>query len=127
MTSEIAEPITVEMLVALGRGNAPRHPVRLDESLPLPESERMVWERRLNRYRHSCGCAEGAVGLCVGLLIVLTAYLLQTGPWTGAKIGAFVALPLLLVGVGKLIGRRLDALRFRKACKQLSLRLAVNG
>jgi hypothetical protein len=119
------ETINAQRLLEFGRGVATHGALRLDESLPIPAVERIAWERRLNRYRRSCGCAEGAVGLCGGVAIVLIAVLLQAGPWTMSKIAACVLLPFGLLAGGKLIGRRLDRRRFRKACNQLSSRLAT--
>ena len=120
------ETVTARQLHELGRGGIPPPGLLLDESLPIPVGERIAWERRLNRYRHSCGCAEGAAGLFVGLAIVLVAYFLLNRPWTKPNVAAAASLPLALLACGKLIGRHLDHLRFRKACKQLLLRLAAS-
>ncbi len=120
------ETVNARQLHEFGQGGIPARGVRLDESLAIPAGERIAWERRLNRYRHSCGCAEGAAGLFVGLALVLAAYFLLHRPWTKPNVAAAASLPLALLACGKLIGRHLDRLRFRKACKQLLQRLAVS-
>jgi len=84
-----------------------------------------MWERKLNRYLKSCGCAEGAVGLFIGMAIVLFAYLALNEPWSHWEITAAVALPLAFFAAGKMLGQRLDRLRFRKECKRMLSRLAV--
>lgn len=121
-----AQPLNAERLTALSGGIVPPPAVRLDESLPISADERSTWERRLNRYLNSCGCAEGAVGLFVGVAIVLIAYFTQSEPWPAWEIAAAVALPLVLLAGGKTVGRRLDRLRFRRECKRLLSRLAVD-
>jgi hypothetical protein len=109
-------------------GAAPRFPLQLDESLPLPADERTVWERRLNRHRRSCGCTEGAVGLCAGIAAACLGYLLR------GRLGlAFLSVPILIglpfgfLIAGKLIGLRLGRVRFTRACKQLLSRVTVTA
>ena len=121
------EVVNAQRLIELGQGIRPAPGLRLDESLPLPAHERLAWERRLNRYRRSCGCAEGAVGLCVGLAAVLIASIFHHGPWTTSNVAAAIGVPLALLIGGKLVGRHRDRLRFRRACGQLLLRLAVTA
>jgi hypothetical protein len=123
----VAQAVDAERLLGFGRDASPQFPLHLDESLPLPAEERLVWERRLNGYRHSCGCAEGAAGLCAGLLLALIVYFLKRGHVTKSDIAVMVGLPIVLLVAGKLIGRLLDRRRFLKACKQLLSRLAVNA
>jgi len=121
-----AQPLNAERLAAMSGRIAPPPAVRLDESLPISADERFTWERRLNRYLKSCGCAEGTVGLFVGLALALVAYFAQSEPWSAWEIAAIVALPPALLVVGKTVGRRLDRLRFRRACKCLLSRLAID-
>ncbi len=121
------ESVNAQRLLELSRGEALPSGLRLDDTVSLPASERLAWERRLNRYRRSCGCAEGAVGLSAGVAIVLIILYFTNRPWTPSIIVTAVGLPLTLLVAGKLTGRRLDRLRFRKACKQLLLRLSVNA
>lgn len=118
--------LTAEGLLALSGALVLPPEVRLDESLPIPNDERLEWERRLNRYLNSCGCAEGAAGLFSGLILVLVTYFAQARPWRGWEIAAAVALPLALLIGGKLLGRRLDRLRFRRISERLLSRLALN-
>jgi len=122
----IAQVVNSEQLVALSGGIVPPPAVRLDDSLLISADERLTWERRLNRYLNSCGCAEGAVGLFIGLAVALIAYFAQNEPWPAWEIASAVALPVALLVGGKTIGRRLDRLRFRKVCKRLLSRLAVD-
>jgi hypothetical protein len=118
--------LDAERLVALSGGIVPPPTVRLDESLPISSDERFAWERRLNRYLNSCGCAEGTAGLFVGVAIALIAYFAQSEPWPAWEIAAAVTLPLALLVGGKLVGHQLDRLRFRKICKRLLSHLAVD-
>ena len=119
-------PLNAEWLTALSGGIAPPPAICLDESLPITADERFTWERRLNRYLNSCGCAEGAVGLFVGLAVVLIVFLIQSKPWTAWQVAAALALPIALLVGGKTLGRWLARLRFRKVCKLLLSQLAVN-
>jgi hypothetical protein len=122
----LPQVLTAEQLFELSGGVALPPAVRLDESMPLPGDERLDWERRLNRYLNSCGCAEGAAGLCIGLTVVLITYFAQNKPWRSWEIAAAVALPLALLIGGKLLGRWLDRLRFRRISERLLSRLALN-
>ncbi len=121
-----AQPLNAERLSALSGGIVPPPAVRLDDSLPIPADERAEWERRLNRYLNACGCAEGTVGLFVGIAIVLIALFARSEPWRAWEISAAVALPLVLLATGKAVGRRLDGLRFRMECKRLLSRLSTD-
>jgi hypothetical protein len=121
------ELVNEQRLLEFGQGLVPPHAMRLDESLPLPAAERLAWERRLNRQPRSCGCTEGAVGLSVGLGIVLIASFVQTEPWTTFKAAAAVGLPVGLLIAGKLAGRALSHRRFRNTCRQLLSRLAAHA
>ena len=122
------QPLNAERLAAMSGRIALPPAVRLDESLPISADERFTWERRLNRYLNSCGCAEGAVGLFIGVAVVLITYFAQSEPWWPAwQIAAAVALPFALLVGGKTVGRWLDRLRFRKVCKHLLSRLAIDS
>ena len=117
--------LNAEQLARLGDGLAPPACLRLDVSLPLAADERSMWERRLNRFLKSCGCAEGAIGLFVGVAIVVLAYLVGDQTWSRRKVIAAVVLPLALFAGGKWVGRWLDRRRFRQECRRLSSRLGV--
>ena len=121
-----APALNAERLRELSGGVLPTSAVRLDESLPIPAEERRAWERRLNRYLNSCGCAEGTVGLFAGGAIALIVSFVQNEPWPAWEIAMIVALPIVLLVGGKTLGRWLDRLRFRMACKSLLSRLAVD-
>ena len=48
--------------------NLPRD-IRLDQTLPLRVGDRLVWQDALNRHLRNCGCAEGTVGLFLGIAL----------------------------------------------------------
>lgn len=121
-----AQVLTADRLVALSAGSLRPSAVHLDESLLIPAEERLAWERKLNRYLNSCGCAEGAAGLFLGLTSVLMIYLAQSKPWPGWEIASAVALPLVLLAGGKTLGLWLDRLRLRKVSKLLLARLSFS-
>ena len=122
----VKQVVTAERLFALSVGCLPPSAVHLDESLLIPAEERLAWERKLNRYLNSCGCAEGAAGLFLGLTSVFMIYLAQSKPWPGWEIASAVALPLVLLVGGKTLGLWLDRLRFRKVSKLLLARLSFS-
>lgn len=113
------ESLTVARLYELSIGSELPSSMHLDDSLPISPNERLAWERKLNRYLHSCGCAQGTVGLLAGLVIVAFLYFWHPGSWSAWQIAAAVACPIALLALGKTAGRRLDRMRFRRACKSL--------
>lgn len=115
----ISESFTVARIYELSIGSELPSSMHLDDTLPMSPDARLAWERRLNRYLHSCGCAQGTAGFLAGLVIVAFLYFWQSGPWSAWQIAAAVACPIALLALGKTAGRRLDRMRFRRACKSL--------
>jgi hypothetical protein len=120
-------PLNLAGLVAIGGGIELPSAMRLDESLPIPTGERLAWERMLNRHLNACGCAEGSVGLLIGVAVVLAAYLVSSEPWSTWAVGAACALPLALLAGGQTIGRRRGRVRFQEAVGRLLSRLRIAG
>jgi hypothetical protein len=121
----VPETVNATRLVELGGGISPVFPLQLDYSLRLSDHERSAWERRLNRGRRACGCAEGAAGLGAGILSVVIGWSVLTPPLAASSIITASAVPIACLAAGKLIGRRLHRKRFHEACKELAQRLGV--
>jgi len=122
--SDQVEVLGLGCLRRLGQGAVPARFLRLDGALAMPAEQRVFWERRLNRLRRSCGCAEGAVGLLLGVLLVTVAAHLSNEPWTATRALAALGVPITLLVVGKLAGRSIGRLRFRRACSALVLQIS---
>jgi hypothetical protein len=105
----------------------PQMSIRSDR---LSLAEAQWWESRLESYRNACGCREGAVGLCVfiGFFIAYVSTADLSG-LLGASFGAFALFAAFIAGlvacaaIGKAIGLRMAAIRFRQVCLQLNKRL----
>ena len=71
----------------------------------LPDVEKKVLERRLEKYIYACGCGHGAVFLIVGLLALIPyAMLFGLYPFGLWSLVLYPALLLLFTCIGKSIG-----------------------
>jgi hypothetical protein len=96
-------------------------------------SESKSWEWRLESLRQECGCSSGALGV-FGFAFFVVSYLLYTNSpavrdlRTGVLAlygGVFVAGLALSAVIGKFIGLRISAIRFRQTCFKLHERLRM--
>ncbi len=88
----------------------------------LPPNERAAWQARLDRLNHACGCAEGAVGLIVGLVAALVLAIAQPGgiratSWRDVGCGA------LIVVVAAIAGKCLGLWRARNERRRIAAEL----
>ena len=124
----VAQQVDLARLRDFEGGRAPRFPLQLDESLPIPADERTAWERRLNHHGRACGCTEGALGLSVGVAIACIGFLFRSRLGLSLlSVPVMVGVPFGLLIVGRLIGLRSGRIRFQKACARLLSRVAATA
>jgi hypothetical protein len=69
----------------------------------VDQKTRSRWETELNRRYYACGCAEGTIGLLLGL-VVFGVLLAVSVPGLGAAIGLGVVCVLAGSALGKIVG-----------------------
>ena len=103
-----------------------RRPIQLDIP-PLPRTELIRYERKLNKYQSRCGCLAGGVAVVIFMLLALID-LLRRDSW----LTSLGVLPAALVTLGgalgmgmavKLATMALTRLQFQIACKLISRRI----
>lgn len=95
--SELNSLTPFRLLRKPGRGT-----IRLAPEFEHPEKQQ--WESDINRFYYACGCASGAKGLLVmllvGLAVSITSYVVGALP-----IGKLVILPIVAAVAGAVIGK----------------------
>jgi hypothetical protein len=129
MKRQDCSPVLVDAvwLRQLSQGQLPPQRIALQPEMITDPKERSNWERQLNRDTRPCGCSQGALGLFIGLGLVIVGVAFGNGQWSSYKIVAAIAFPLVLLVSGKLIGRNFERNRFRRKCKQLLRLYATTG
>lgn len=83
----------------------------------VDQKTREAWERRLNARYYACGCAEGSIGLVLGVAVCGLA--LAFGSRDGWSILGLVAVPLAGLVIGKIAGLIRAEARFKETVAEI--------
>jgi hypothetical protein len=95
----IRDPVELQRLLT-----TPSREFRVELPALFPE-ENLALERLLRRHYNACGCAEGTVGLLVGM-VVSALFWVFVSPygWLG-NAWASIGFSIALSGIGKVVGK----------------------